>query len=197
MMHGHGLDRLRPPGGPAANLSKFDFQGARAIQPTPWLACRIFIDAIDVSSRNQPSLRGFNAGRLGSDVDLKRSKTGKPFGLLNSPALNPAICSYRQQRRVNNSIKLKSCSVIIPPSNSAKKWFNVFHRDQNLLARLQFNLQFYASAFLGHISQYCINPVNPVVRQLDFDEPFKPVIVRTFSNAIGRVRDVDGSRIDN
>lgn len=75
MMRRHGLDRLRRPGGPAASLSKFDFQGMRAIKPIAWKACRIFIDAIDISSRNQPSLRGFNAGRLGSDVGLKRSKT--------------------------------------------------------------------------------------------------------------------------
>ena len=75
VMHGRRLDWLRRPGGLAANLSMLDFQAVGASKPIAWKACRIFIDANDISSRNQPSLRGFNAGRLGSDVGLKRSKT--------------------------------------------------------------------------------------------------------------------------
>lgn len=85
-------------------------------------------------------------------------------GTKYSFSLGLAAILDRQQRRVNKLIKLQACSMLLRPSYSAPKWFNISDRDQNLFAFVQFSLQLDAGAPLGYISQYCINLENAVIR---------------------------------
>jgi hypothetical protein len=71
---------------------------------------------------------------------------------------------YRQERRVNKLIKLQAGSMLLRPSYGAPKRIKISDRDQNLFALVQFSLQLDAGAPLGHISQYCINLENAVIR---------------------------------
>lgn len=95
----------------------------------------------------------------------------------------------RQQRRVNKLVKLQAGSILVRPIYGAPKWFKISDCNQNLFALFKFSLQLDAGAPLGYISQYCINLENAVIRELEFDQPFRPNIGGPFTSIVRSIVD--------